>query len=166
MDNFYNDYEYMNLIEDILENKKFSELKNCRHHGITRFDHSMRVSYYSYQIAKKLKLNYRETARGGLLHDFFIQEDLTPKKQKLSVFFHPYESLNNSCDNFQISDLEKDIIINHMFPTLPHKVPKYVESWLVSLVDKAIATYEFYESYGKTFIYRFSHLYILLLLLK
>ena len=165
VDNFYNDYEYITLVDDILENEKFLTIDGCRHHGITRLEHSMRVSYYSYLIAKKLKLSYRETARGGLLHDFFVQDDLTPKKQKLSVFFHPYKALDNSCNNFQLSDLEKDIIINHMFPTLPHKVPKYVESWLVSAVDKVVAIDEFYESYGKTFIYRFSNLYILLLLL-
>ena len=166
MDNFYNDHEYMNLIDDILENDKFLEIKKCRHHGITRFEHSMRVSYYSYCIAKKLRLNYDAAARGGLLHDFFVQEDLTPKKQKLSMFFHPYEALNNSCNTFNISDIERDIIINHMFPTLPHKIPKYLESWLVSIVDKLIATYEFYYSYGRTFVYKFSNLYLMLLLFR
>lgn len=155
----------MNIVSDILDNDKFLEIKECKHHGITRFEHSVRVSYYSYLVARKMRLNYTATARGGLLHDFFVKEDLAPKKQKLSVVFHPYEALNNSCNTFEVTDIEKDIIINHMFPTLPHKVPKYMESWLVSLVDKVVATYEFYYSYGKTFIYRFSNLYVLMLLL-
>ena len=155
----------MNIVSDILDNDSFLGIKDCKHHGITRLEHSLRVSYYSYLIAKTLRLNYVETARGGLLHDFFVNDDLTPKKQKLSVVFHPYEALNNSCNNFELSDREKDIIINHMFPTLPHKVPKYMESWLVSLVDKIVAIYEFYYSYGRTFVYRFSNLYIMLYLL-
>ena len=52
-----------------------------------------------------------------------------------------------------------------MFPSLPHKVPKYMESWIVSLVDKIVATYEFYCSYGKNYVYKLSNMYIILLIL-
>lgn len=155
----------MFIIDDILNNDKFKSIKNYRHHGMNRLDHSLRVSYYSYLIAKKLKLSSIEVARAGLLHDFFVNEDLTEKKQKLSMFFHPYASLDNASKYFDLTDKEKDIIITHMFPSLPHKVPKYIESWLVSLVDKAVATYEFYYSYAKNYVYKLSNLYIILLLL-
>jgi len=160
-----NDNLYQDIINDIMSNKKFKKLNECVHHGTTRLEHSMRVSYYSYKITKKLKLNYIETARGGLLHDFFLNDDLTYKKQKLSMFFHPYPALENAKKNFKTTPLEEDIIINHMFPTLPHKIPKSLESWIVSMVDKAIAVYEFYESYGKTVVYKLPNLYIILLLL-
>ena len=166
LDNFYNNCQYTNIVEDILNNQGFLKIGDCKHHGITRLEHSVRVSYYSYLIAKKMKLNYIAAARGGLLHDFFTKEDLSAKKQKLSVVFHPYEALENACNNFQVTEIEKDIIINHMFPTLPHKIPKYLESWLVSIVDKIVATYEFYYSYGKNFVYKFSNLYVILLLLN
>lgn len=165
MESYCNDSEYIKIVNDILEYDKFMALEDCKHHGINRLEHSMRVSYYSYLIAKKLKLNYVGTARGGLLHDFFIAEDLGPRKQKLSVVFHPYNALENASNCFELSELEKDIIINHMFPTLPHKIPKYMESWLVSLVDKIVATYEFYCSYGKTALYRFPNVYLAMLLL-
>ena len=125
LDNIFEDHTYMFLVGDILEEEKFLKLKECKHHGLNRLEHSLKVSYYSYLIAKKLKLNYVETARGGLLHDFFEKKDLSAKKRKLSVFFHPYASLENSSKIFNLTDLEKDIIINHMFPTLPHKIPKY-----------------------------------------
>ena len=166
MDSFYKNDEYVNIISDILDNDKFLAIENYKHHGINRLEHSIRVSYYSYIAAKKLKLNYKETARGGLLHDFFINEDLSPMKQKFSVVFHPYSSLENACNNFDLSDLEKDIIINHMFPTLPHKAPKYLESWLVSFIDKGVAIYEFYCSYGRSLVYRFSNIYLALLLFR
>ena len=156
----------MNIVSDILDNDKFLKLENYKHHGINRLEHSIRVSYYSYLVAKKLRLNYEETARGGLLHDFFINEDIEPKKQKLSIVFHPYSSLENACSNFNLSDLEKDIIINHMFPTLPHKVPKYMESWLVSCVDKGVAVYELTHSFQRTFLYKFSKIYLVLLLFR
>jgi len=160
------DKEYIEIVSNIMENEKFNKIKKCKHHGITRYEHSLRVSYYSYLVTKKLKLNYIETARGGLLHDFFITDELKEKEQKLSMFVHPYKALTNSNNYFELTELEKDIIINHMFPTLPHKIPKYLESWIVSIVDKVIATYEFYCSYGKTFIYRYSKLYMLLLLFR
>ena len=165
LDFIFNDHTYMFLVGDILNDEKFLKLKECRHHGLNRLEHSLKVSYYSYLITRKLRLNYEETARGGLLHDFFIKDDLSEKKQKLSMFFHPYVSLKNSDKIFKLTDLEKDIIINHMFPTLPHKIPKYTESWIVSIVDKIVATYEFYNSYGKVFVYRLSNLYVMLLLL-
>ncbi len=166
LEKYFNDINYYRIISDIIENEKFKKLDNYRHHGITRLEHSIKVSYNSYKIAKKLKLNYNAVARAGLLHDFFINEDLSDKKQKLSMFFHPYKSLDNSCNYFQLNDMEKDIIITHMFPTLPHKIPKYLESWLVSIIDKVVATEEFYLSYAKPYTYKFSNLYLMLLFLK
>lgn len=165
MNNILKDEKYMEIVKDIMKNQKFQKLNECVHHGKTRLEHSLKVSYYSYKITKKLKLNYRETARGGLLHDFFENDDLTKTKQKLSMFFHPYPALENSRKNFNITNLEADIIINHMFPTLPHKIPKNAESWIVSMVDKVVATMEFYESYGKVVLYRLPNLYAILLLI-
>ena len=166
MDNFSANHEYVNIVSDILDNNNFLVIEKYKHHGINRLEHSMRVSYYSYLIAKFLKLNFIDTARGGLLHDFFSRGDLAPKKQKFCFAIHPYESLNNACSNFNLSDMEKDIIINHMFPTLPHKIPKYLESWLVCLVDKAVAIYEFYCSYGRSTVYKFANIYLALLLFR
>ena len=162
LDSCYKNREYMNIVNDILNNDNFLEIKDCKHHGITRLEHSLRVSYYSYLVSKKMGLNYISSARGGLLHDFFVREELDTKKQKFCFAVHPYQSLINATNNFTLSELEKDIIINHMFPTLPHKIPKYLESWLVSIVDKVVAVYEFYYSYSKTFMYRFSNLYVML----
>lgn len=166
LENIYDDIEFNNIVSNILSNEKFLEIKKCKHHGITRYEHSLRVAYYSYLVTKKIKLNYFETARGALLHDFFITNELKEKEQKLSAFVHPYKALKNSNYYFNITDLERDIIINHMFPTLPHKIPKYLESWIVSIVDKVVATYEFYCSYGRTFLYRYSRLYMIILLCR
>ena len=66
--------ELNSIITDICENKEFNILKDKTHHGISRYDHSMRVAYYTYLTTKFLKLNYKEATRGALLHDFFIDE--------------------------------------------------------------------------------------------
>ena len=49
-----------------------------------------------------------------------------------------------------------------MFP-LNLNVPKYKESWLVTLVDKAVATKEQWNKYGYKFAY-FANVYLLFLI--
>ena len=44
------------IINDILFNEKFNKLSNDEHHGITRYEHSIRVAKYSFLISKKFGL--------------------------------------------------------------------------------------------------------------
>ena len=69
--------EFYDIINDIYKHDEFMKLNDCRHHGITRYDHCLRVSYYTYLITKALHLNYKEATRAALLHDFFTDEVLT-----------------------------------------------------------------------------------------
>ena len=41
-------------------------------------------------------------------------------------------------ENFELTAKEEDMIRAHMFP-INVAVPKYMESWIVSLVDKVVA---------------------------
>ena len=152
MNYLFDDKEYNEIIKPIMNNSEFLKIDNCRHHGITRLEHSLRVSYFSYKISKKFKLNYKEVAEAGLLHDFFVNDQLTYKQQRLSAFTHPKKCLDNACNHFNLTDMQKDIIFCHMFPLIPTRVPKYLESWVVSFVDKAVATYEFVKSYHKLYL--------------
>ena len=146
MPNYRLDYEYMNIVKHILENEEFMKLDSIKHHNDTRLSHSLKVSYKSYVIAKKLKLDYEEVARAGLLHDFYLGQvnEQSSLKNKILLFTtqHPNQAVKNSLKYFYLSDKEIDIIRTHMFP-VDIKVPKYAESWLVSLVDKVISTKEF-----------------------
>lgn len=132
--------EFYNIIEDIYKHEEFIKLNNCRHHGITRYDHCLRVSYYTYLITKALHLNYKEATRAALLHDFFTDEveDYNAVK-KLTK--HPKIAVENASKYFELSELQKDIIRTHMWPCtfLP---PKYLESWIVDLVDDFSAIFE------------------------
>ena len=148
MINIEKDVEYKNLISHILDNEEFKKMKNIEHHDTNRFDHSLKVSYYSYKIAKILKLDYEDVARAGLLHDFFLNDiNVKITKRLMSAINHPKRAALKSEEIFGISDKEKDIIKTHMFP-LNLNVPKYTESWLVTLVDKAVATKEQWNKYG------------------
>ncbi len=136
--------EFEKIINPILNNNEFLKTKEKRHHGITRLDHLMRVSYYSFLITKILHLNYKETARAALLHDFFLDE--TSNDSKIGKLRnHPYYALENSLKYYNLTDREQDIIKTHMFPVtfIP---PKYLESWIVDLVDDFAGIYEKYKS--------------------
>ena len=136
----YRNKEFNDIVSDILELDEFDKLKTCDHHGITRHNHCMRVSYYTYLITKKLHLNYKSATRAALLHDFFIDEvkDLNglARLQK-----HPKYALENSKKYFNLSKLEEDIIITHMFP-ITIRPPRYLESFLVDLIDDVASIYE------------------------
>ena len=156
--------EFKNIVNSIMENKDFMEIINCKHHGITRLEHSLRVSYYSYKISKLLHLNVRETARAGLLHDFFMNSDLIGKSSKERMFLHPKKALEKANSRFILSDMEKDIIYSHMFPLVPTRPPKYLESWLVSFVDKGVATYEFSMSFLDKYLFRYQYVMLLFII--
>ena len=136
------DDEYRKLVKHILNNEEFMKLKNCEHHGITRFDHSLKVSYQAYKYAKRQNLDYKSVAIGGLLHDFFDTENISLKEKFVSTFNHPLKAEINALEKFNVNTKEADIIRSHMFP-LNLVVPKYKESWIVSLYDKKVALSEF-----------------------
>ena len=148
--------DFDTIIKDILENKEIKSLKDIKHHDNNRLKHSLRVSYYSYNIAKKLHFNYESIARAGLLHDFYFEEinKMDNFKDKFKMFRkdHTRIALENSKKHFELNNLEENIIKSHMFPC-NLTIPRYKESWLVSFVDKFISTYEF----TSLFYTRFTH---------
>lgn len=135
--------EFSELVNDIMENSKVKNLDNLSHHiGISRLQHSINVGYYSFFIAKKLGWRYKETARGGLLHDLFHYECSVKKFGPFKhAALHPKLALRNAKRICDINYLEEDIILKHMW-LANIKFPRYKESYLVSTVDKFCAVYE------------------------
>lgn len=154
------DNNYKLLVNDILEHKEFQKIDKIEHHQTSRLIHCLRVSYFSYKISKKLGLDYVSVARGGLLHDFFMSySDRTKKERFFSTFTHPKYALINASNKFKLNNCEKDIIRTHMFP-INIAIPRYLESWLVSLIDKAVAFYEFTSNYKYRLSSATNYLYI------
>lgn len=138
--------EYKNIVDDLLKNDKVQEMKLYNHHyNSTCYSHSLEVSYYSFYIAKKLHLDYKAAARAGLLHDLFLYDWKTDKNHgRFHGYTHPKRALNNALNICSLSKKEKDIIKKHMWPlTLP--LPLYIESYIVTFVDKVCATKEIYS---------------------
>ena len=156
--------EYKRIVKDILRNNEFKKMYYIEHHGISRWEHLIKISYRSYVIAKKLKLDYRSVARGALLHDFYLDGDERDQKRKfLDTFVHPKKALITSINNFEMNDMEKNIIVSHMFP-IYLALPRYKESVLVNIVDKIIGGKELIREYHCKFKYRFSYLVSFLLI--
>lgn len=137
------DEQYIYVVKDIIDNEEFNKTKEIVHHGLNRFDHCLRVSYYSYKISKFLRLDHEKVARAGLLHDFFfIDNNNIDITKRLDVLInHPKYAITNSKRYFELSDKEEDMIASHMFP-VSFKLPRYMESWVVDIVDNVVAVGE------------------------
>ncbi len=153
MANMYNDDKYQLIVQDILSNEAFDQIRYSEHHGTNRLHHSMRVSYMSYRLAKIFHLDYIKTARAGLLHDFFYTDnDRELKDRVTSTFSHPKVAAENAEKYFGISEMERNIIESHMYGRNFKYVPKYMESWIVIVSDTLIGLTEFGYKFHKQFV--------------
>ena len=163
---YIKDKEYKKIVKDILRNSDFKKMYNIEHHGISRWEHLIKISYRSYVLAKKLKLDYKSVARGALLHDFYFDGDERSKKRKFfDTFSHSKRALETSLNIFEINEKEQNIIVSHMFPVYPFSLPKSKESILVDVVDKVIGSGELLREHHYRFKYKFNFLIIFILLM-
>ncbi len=139
---------YYDCIRDIINSGELEQLKDITHHiSTTRFQHCLNVSYYSYIVCKKFRLNARSAARAGLLHDLFYYDRkeynaMREKGQFSHSRMHSVIALRNAEQLTDITPLERDIIEKHMFP-MTIKLPKYKESYVITIIDKYCAVLEF-----------------------
>jgi len=140
--------EFLDIIKDIIENSSVISLKeHLQHMESSRYEHCYEVAYYTYKITKKLKLDYISATRGAMLHDFYFYDwrnKGVDGQKRFHAYRHPRIALNNANENFELNEIEKDIILKHMWP-LTIRFPRYFESFIVTLVDKYCATKEFFE---------------------
>lgn len=137
---------YYNIYKEFYDVNKYRELKSMVHHGNNRLDHISRVAKMSFYMSKYLRCDYVSCTRGAMLHDFFTAEDLSRNNGKYKNFLneHPYIALDNALNHFELNDVEKDIILTHMFPVVKGK-PNYKESKIVCFCDKIVSIYEFFR---------------------
>ena len=138
------DKDYLEIISELLKNEKVMKMKQYRqHHNTSCFEHCLYVSYNTYLISKKNKLDYISAARAGLLHDLFLYDWRKREngREGLHAFTHPKEALKQAMSITDLNAKEKDIIKNHMWPVTP-ALPRYKETYIVTLVDKYFAVAE------------------------
>lgn len=137
------DLEYVALVEDLLAMEEVQWLAEyTQHHYSTRLEHSIAVSYLSYRVAKKIGGDLRSIARAGLLHDLFYYDWRTENYTGGShAYVHPRVAVENAEKITELNDKERDIIIKHMW-LATIALPKYKESYIVTMVDKYCAISE------------------------
>lgn len=135
--------EYYSCVTDLLNDRNVQRLSAFRHHiGTTRFQHSLNVSYYNFLLCRFLHLNARAAARAGMLHDlFFYNRKNHEKIERSHASEHSKIAFFNASEMFSISELEGDMIINHMWP-MTKSLPRHRETFIITLVDKFCAVAE------------------------
>ena len=154
--------EYFQIISEILKNPDVESMKNYRqHYNTSCFRHCLEVSYLAYIICKKFNLDYISAARAGLLHDLFLYDWRLPHKdlpvKGKHAFAHPKIALMNSSQLFKLNKKEKDIILKHMWPVTLWAIPRYKESFIITIIDKYSAIKSFIEYYSKLINQTVSH---------
>ncbi len=140
--------DFFNTIQDIISNDVVKQMKNYRQHCNTScYKHCMQVAYFTYITCQKLNLDYISATRAAMLHDLFLydwrKKYRNTKLTGLHAFVHPKIALENANKIFRLNDMEQDIILKHMWP-VTFALPKYKESYIVTIMDKYSACLETY----------------------
>lgn len=148
------DYEFYFAISDILSNQVVMSSDKIMHHSKTScYRHMFNVAYYSYKMCKFFKLDYVSAARGAMLHDLYLytwhkDRGVIMELLKRHLWVHPKIALVNALQNFELNDIEKDIIAKHMWP-VTIKLPKYAETFIVGIADKFCCVMEIFHDIFK-----------------
>ena len=148
--------DFESIANEIINSDKYQSLKSENHHGLSRYEHSLRVARNTYRLSKRMKMDYVSATRGALLHDYFTDEEYRNTKGMKKYSMHPVIALNNAIREYELNPIEENVIVSHMYPMGKTK-PNCKESWLVTGVDKSVAIYEcarykFKECLAFTFI--------------
>lgn len=135
--------EFLFITHDILTDPLFQKQKEFLHHTTSTYDHVLRVARISYALARLLSLDYADTARGALLHDFFLYDWRERSRAGFDhIGTHAQIALAHANAIFPLTRKEKNIIESHMFPRSGPGY-RFPESALVSTVDKLAACREY-----------------------
>lgn len=126
------------------ENPMIQELKKYPNHNISNlYDHSSRVALCAYDLARRMHIRTdgESLAKGAMLHDFYLYKARGNKEigTRAHWFGHPATALKNAEKEFQLTDLERNIIKSHMWPLTFLHFPRSREALLVSFADKICA---------------------------
>lgn len=134
--------QFEEIIADLMADPDVQALAQMTQHGkkaATRLEHSLYVAYISFLVSRRLRLDFTATTRAALLHDFHFGNSEDGVKR---LWQHPHAALENAEKKMDLSDVERDIIVKHMWP-LTRPLPSHKETVVVSMADKLCALMEF-----------------------
>lgn len=137
--------DLLDLGSDILCSPGMAQTKQFAHHGhISVYDHSLHVARCSLHISRRLRLHTDERAlvRGALLHDYYLYDwHIQDGSHRWHGFIHAKRALRNAERDFSLNDIERDMIVTHMFP-MNLRLPHYRESLILTVADKLCSIQE------------------------
>ena len=147
----YDNKRYVALIEqygeDILVSEAFIRVMDQKHHIFSTVGyHSIHVAYIMLVLSRIIRMDEREIIRASLWHDTGIYDRDSFNHDMCME--HPVRSLSIAEDEDALSDTQKDMIQNHMWPMSRH-IPKTREGFLITIADKWCATTEFFHFKSK-----------------
>lgn len=144
---YEDDEEFLEIVGDLITNEKVKQMAKYRQHcDVSTYRHCINVAYISFIVCKKLGLDYVSATRAAMLHDLFLY-DWREKRPYTGLFnkhafSHPRIALENAKTVCPLNKMEKDIIVKHMWPVTLLHIPRYRESFIVSMADKYSALQE------------------------
>lgn len=131
--------EFLDILKEFSSNRDILLLFKIKQHRTTnRLLHCLHVSYSCFLTCKRHNMDYKSGARAGLLHDFCLEDWRHNKIFKLRHFWgfcHPGLALKESEKRFKVNDLEKEMILKHMFP-LTIVPPFHREGYIIMFWDR------------------------------
>ena len=164
--------EFLDITGDLIKNPVVLQMKNYRqHYNTSCYEHCIEVAYLSYIFCKKFNLDYISVARAAILHDLFLY-DWRHSHKSLNgwhAFIHPKIALKNAKAITSLNKKEEDIILKHMWP-VTFALPKYRESYIVTVMDKYSACLETYlyiqNKLKKKTFYKYAYIFSSLILFR
>lgn len=129
---------FARALGDLPGEARVSQMGFFRQHGsVTTLSHAIRVARASLRLARVLRLsvNERELVRGAMLHDYYLYDWHEPGHAGHATR-HPLRAEGNALRDFDLSARERNIIVAHMWPFPPTRMPTCREAWLVCIADK------------------------------
>lgn len=134
------------IVEPYAADPEVQRMREFVQHGTTStYDHCLHVARTSYAAARLLRLDVdvHDLVVGAFLHDLFLYDwhDRSTARPHHATM-HPAYACQNASRLFGVSPKVEDIILSHMWPLVPHRVPRSREALVVSLADKFCAMCE------------------------
>lgn len=138
--------QFDQICEGIIDTEEYRSMKDYPSHAdVSCYTHSINVARDCYKFSQKhsVSCDVQSLVRGALLHDYYLYDWHDKNKGfRWHGFKHSRFALNNAMKVYDLNDIEKNIIISHMFPLNITKVPVFKESVIVTLMDKKNALVE------------------------
>ena len=142
--------DFLREVENLLQIPQVQKMRLYIQHGDTDcLLHCLCVSYLCYRICRFLHLHAGEMARAALLHDLFLYDWHAPSHPRWHGFRHPGRALYEAERITSLTKREISIIKRHMWP-LTLIPPRYVESYVIILVDKCCSLRETFRRPGQS----------------